>query len=124
MALAPWPVAMRASGSAAVSGGPQNNVVSFDPDVGPSIVRRRATSFMRTYKIDFVALTLAEYTAFVEFFHDTLRDGTLPFAWSNPLTGAASKAQFVLSASPAYTEARLTKDLFNLSFEVRFTVLP
>lgn len=121
VSLPSWPLAMRKRGAAGVSGGPQSNAVSFDPDIGPAITRRRATSFVRNYRVSFDALSLAEYTAFQTFFHTTLQDGTLPFAWYHPMTDGLTKARFILSSNQPYEETRSTKGTYNITCDVQFT---
>ncbi len=109
---------MRQSGAAGVNGGPQNNTVSFDPEIGTSITRRRASSFVRNYKINFSLLTADEFEAFKTFFHNTLLDGVLPFAWQHPMTGASHRCKFKLAGENGYQETRRKNDRFDLEFDI------
>lgn len=115
-----WPETLPAAGALGFTGGPQANVASFEPEIGPSIVRRRSTGAVKMYPITLSMLNLDQYNAFVEFFHATLKDGTLPFVWVNPMTSAANqKMRFVVrSGSEAYQETRLTPNKFKISFSV------
>lgn len=113
-----WPNTVRMSGSSGVSGGPQTNVASFQPEVGPSIDRRRASSFVKTYGVTLPLITAAEHAAFRNFFHNTLSDGVLPFVMRDPMTGQWYKCKFAQGSDRAYTETRITADLFNVQFNM------
>lgn len=113
-----WPLALREFGAAGVSGGPQNNSLSFAPEIGAPITRRRASSFMSKYRVNFDAISENEYTVFKAFFHETLSDGTLPFAWRHPMTQVLHRCRFDLSSDQPYEERRRTNERYDLSFNV------
>lgn len=87
-----------------IQGGPQSNKVSFKPDIGPPIDRRRASAVNRQYQVSCPGLTQEEYLAFVEFYHTTLKEGTLPFMIMDPFTGQEKTFKFG-SDNPAYQES-------------------
>lgn len=115
-----WPLEMRQRGGAGVTGAPQVNIAAFTPEIGPSIDRRRATSFTTIYNIDFAMLSTAEYTAFRTFFHDTLKDGSLPFVWKHPMTDVQMKCKFYMRDGGAYEETRITPTAFGIRCQVQF----
>jgi len=108
-----------------IQGGPQLNKISFNPDVGPSIDRRRASAIARKYQVDCPGLTQTEYLAFVEFYHTTLKEGTLPFTAMDPFTGVEKTFKFG-SEDPAYTESIQRSpgpDYTNGIYQVAFNVV-
>lgn len=107
-----------------IQGGPQSNKVSFKPDIGPPIDRRRASATNRLYQVTCPGLTQEEYLAFVEFYHTTLREGTQPFMIMDPFTGLEKTFKFG-SDDPAYQESiqrspgpDYTNGIYQLSFSV------
>lgn len=117
MAIPQWPSSLPKAGSAGVSGGPQRNVVSFTPEIGPSIDRRRASSSGKIRDVELVNLDLTQYETFKAFFEIDLYNGILPFIWVDPLTSAPAKVKFVQS-DPPYREERTTKTLYKISFQL------
>jgi hypothetical protein len=63
---------------------PQNNRVSFEPDVGPTIDRRRASTSNTMFSAEFDLTSFYQKQVFEEWYRDTLLDGTLPFWWEDP----------------------------------------
>jgi len=70
---------------------PQDNKASFQPDVGPSIDRRRGTAVAFEYDARFPPLSDAQVGYFETFFHTTLVGGTLHFLWADPVSGTSYK---------------------------------
>lgn len=119
MAIPVWPASLPQAASLGGAGEVQANVVSFQPEVGPTIDRRRASIVQRTHQIQFAKLTKAEYLIFVNFFDVTLLSGTLPFTWVNPMTGAAQKVKIVQrQGGSAYQEERVTPDIYRVNFTI------
>ncbi|TNE60820.1 MAG: hypothetical protein EP335_17425 [Alphaproteobacteria bacterium] len=58
---------------------PQANKVSFQPAVGPTIERRRATVAVRQHEVS-ISMGESAAAAFLSFYEDTLQQGTLPFS--------------------------------------------
>lgn len=112
-----WPSVLRLSGAAGVSGAPQGNIVSFQPEIGTSIDRRRASSVTRTYDITLDKITSSEYNAFCQFVEETLISGTLPFVWVHPMTDKTAKVKLV-QKQEMYKETRLTRDLYKIEFQI------
>lgn len=121
---ASWPIGLRSGGAFGVSGGPQSNIDSFQPEIGPSISRRKSTYAVRSYQVELTMINSAERDLFLTFFHTTLRDGNLPFLWVDPMKGKTGlyftqRCKFVpLSEQETYNDQRLTKESFNIRFKV------
>lgn len=119
-----WPTGMRSAGGLNVSGGMQSNLDVFAPDTGPPITRRKSTTVVKTYRVQFQAITRAERDIFYTFFHTTLKDGSLPFKWVDPMKGRVGgdiyyqNCKIVPSDKVPYTETRITPDRYNLSFDL------
>lgn len=119
-----WPTGMRAAGALNVSGGPQSNVSIFEADTGPPVTRRKSTTVVKKYSINFQALTRAERDIFVAWFQNTLKDGNLPFKWVDPMRGRVSgdiyyqNCRIVPNNGVGYSETRVTPDKYNLSFDL------
>jgi len=108
-----------------IQGGPQSNKISFKPDIGPPIDRRRASATNRLYQVNCPGLTQEEYLAFVEFYHTTLKEGTLPFMITDPFTGLEKTFKFG-SDDPAYQESIQRSpgpDYTNGIYQVSFSVI-
>lgn len=108
-----------------MSGGPQSNKIAFKPDVGPTIDRRRATSIARRYSVECPGLSQEEYLAFVEFYHTTLKEGTLPFNARDPFTGDDKIWKFG-DDDPAYQESLMRpvgEDFDEGLYKVQFSVI-
>jgi hypothetical protein len=112
-----WPTSLPQTGLNGASGGPQQNSVSFEPDIGPSIDRRRSSFAGRKIKVELPPITNAQYAIFVSFFEDDLYDGLLPFNFNDPMTQTTKSFKFV-KTEPAYSEQRLTGDMMKISFEL------
>ncbi len=117
MTIVHWPSTLPQAGRANVSGGPQRNVVSFTPEIGPSIDRRRASSTGRTRDVTMPYFTLEEYETFVSFVEIDLHDGVLPFIWVDPISGRPAKVKLVQD-DPLYMETKLKPDQFEISFKL------
>ena len=63
--------------------------VSFKPDVGPILRRRRYTAVSRKYEFDLM-LTQAELNTLDTFFETTCEDGVLSFTMDDPATGLSA----------------------------------
>lgn len=114
-----WPATLPQAASLGGAGELQSNVVSFTPEVGPPIERRRSSIVNRTHEISFAALTQAQYETFVQFFDVDLFSGTLPFDWVNPMTDAPARVKIVQrQGERAYSEQRITPDLYKLNFTI------
>lgn len=72
---------------------PQPNIISFTPEVGPPISRRRGTA--RTYLVSGAFFfTDADLATFWSFWEDDLRDGALSFTLAHPVTGTSCQWRF------------------------------
>lgn len=87
MADAIWPAGLPQSPLVAqYSQQDQDRTVRFKVDVGPDIVRRRATAAIQTVNIK-LKLKGTQLATFQAFFRDTLAAGSLPFTWKHFQTG-------------------------------------
>lgn len=122
---AEWPAAVPFNWTVDMAGGPQSNKIAFKPDVGPTIDRRRATSVTRKYQVECPGLEQDEYIAFVDFYHTTLKEGTLPFNARDPFTGVEKTWKFS-DDDPAYQESfqrPVGEDYGNGLYKVMFSVI-
>jgi hypothetical protein len=69
-------------------------------DAGPAKMRRRFTAAVRTFTIPIV-LNGTQRQAFDSFWINDTQEGTLSFAWSDPVTDVAVNFRFV--AQPQWT---------------------
>ena len=118
MSIAVWPNTLPSGTISDMSGGPQSNAVTFTPQTGPTIDRRRSSSVARKRKIKLPPLTLTQYATFRTFFETTLQYGILPFNWEDPFTGTTVRMKFIQTNDPIYNEVMLTPDLTQIDFEV------
>lgn len=70
----------------------QPNRIAFEPEVGDDITRRRSTTSRKN--ITFKLLSLPGDTTLDDFHDTTLLDGSLPFTWTDPRTGASGTFKF------------------------------
>lgn len=112
-----WPEGLPAAQRVGVTGGPQDNAVSFKPEVGPSIDRRRTSGAFKTYSVELPAMLPEVYDQFVTFVTDTLKDGILPFTWYDPFEREDRRFKFVRK-SPLWSETTVSTDLYSVSFEI------
>ena len=92
--MAEWPASLPDFPTTELTITPQRNVVSFEPEVGPSIDRRRGTAAGKIYSVRLPPITKTQFAAFQEFFEDTLGDGVLPFDHVDPITGTEYEWKF------------------------------
>lgn len=83
------------------TGGPQNNRISFQPEIGEPITRRRGSASGHVFQAQFSNLSDAQRAAFEEWFEDDLYDGTLSFTWDDPITGD-SHTWMLMDEDPPY----------------------
>ena len=114
--VASWPLTARMSPDTdAYTEARQPNRITFEPEVGPPIDRRRGTAAGTLVTIRFTGITDAERETFEDWYRDTLFDGVLPFNWVDPVRGVAATYKF-------------TKDVYQLAahdqkFDLSFRLL-
>lgn len=92
----------------------QSNLITFEPDVGPPLVRKRST--VSVVKASFsLKLTAAQLATLDTFFETTCNEGATPFTWDNPETGATETWAFV--SPPAVGHE--TKGAYAVQIELR-----
>jgi len=94
MTLPIWPYTLPKAGLLGVSGGPQSNVLSFDPEIGPSIQRRRSSSNWRTYEIGLSPINAEQRQTFINFFDNLIGSGVKWFRWVDPMTDIGPRVKF------------------------------
>lgn len=95
---------------------PERNVVSFQPDVGPPIERRRS-SIATTMLSGSGRGTRAEWDSLVAFYKDTLNDGIDPFVRLHPDTNVPIVCKFTGDA-PKLTSVGALYRHFSLSMRI------
>jgi hypothetical protein len=76
------------------TGGPMDQTASFQPDVGPAIVRRRTTARVEMWRFSVLFEDSDAADAFDAWFDGTLQGGTLPFVWRRPGNLAPGRFRF------------------------------
>jgi hypothetical protein len=110
-----WPATLPAA--PATSGWqetPEDNVARFQPDVGPPKLRRRYTGSGSKVSARFL-MTTDQCADLDDFFRGDLADGSLPFTWAHPVTGAS--LTWVFEGPPSYEASDY--GLFNVSVQLR-----
>jgi hypothetical protein len=92
-----------------------DNVVRSPMDTGPAKVRRRATAGVRKMTLESL-MTTAQVATLDTFFTTTLLDGSLPFDWTSPRTGAT--VTFMFTGPPDWGTAGAQWRV-NLPLEIR-----
>lgn len=77
------------------SGGPVDNTIRPQPEVGEPLSRRRFTGEMDDFSGRFTFRTRQELAAFITFYRDDLEDGSLRFDFKHPITGADVEVMFM-----------------------------
>ena len=78
----------------------ERNVISFQPEVGPPLERRRSS--VSTNLVSYpVNVTLDEFETLKDFYRDDLKDGVLPFTRDDPITEVQTTYKF--AAPPKVT---------------------
>ena len=77
------------------TGGPVDQTVSFQPDIGVPITRRRTTGRVESWNIPVTFWSRDTFAEFEEWFHADLKSGVLPFVWRHPSSGAVRKFRLI-----------------------------
>lgn len=98
---APWPVSLPQEPDLAggYSEEDQDLTVTHTPDVGPSIVRARATAGVTTIRWTMI-MDKTQRATLKTFRETTLGGGALPFELAHPITGVLT--DFVFLAQPRF----------------------
>ena len=99
------------------TGGPQRNIVSFQPEIGPSITRRRGSSALSVWEAAFPPFDATQLAAFRSFFEDDLFDGVLAFQWDDPITGTTCLWRFA-DEEPPYKITATAASLYMVSMKL------
>ena len=85
-----------------------NNAIRSLTEVGPAKVRKRSTSAVRPFVV-MVPMSEADIDTLDTFFVTTLSDGTIPFTWTHPRTGAAATFRFINPPQYKYKSGLIAK---------------
>lgn len=110
-----WPEELP-PGSIAGSAAVQANKTAFQPEYGPSIDRRKGSSARMTVSITLPPLTAAEYEIFKEFFYVTLKNGSIPMTYPDPISKENRRFQFKQNR-PVIREKAAPGGRIEISFE-------
>ena len=94
-----------------------DGLLETQPDVGPPISRRRSTAVTRPLRGS-VMCTNAQITTFETFFYTTILNGSLPFSFPDPRTGATILVKFIKGSPPSYSPQGGNNFLLNLDLVV------
>lgn len=109
MPLAVWPPSLPAALMLGASEKLPQNTIASATDAAIDKIRRRFTGGVRRYEGDTILKNQAEtddedenlqIDTFLEFFTETLKDGSQPFTWTHPRTNAAITCRFRPEAPP------------------------
>jgi len=92
MSVPEWPL----SGRTVLRGWqakPQKNRISFQPEIGPPVTRRRGTAAGKAWTARY-KISAADFDAFETWFADTVKAGTLPFDMPHPRSCATARFTF------------------------------
>ncbi len=95
---------------------PDTNVVSFKPEVGPAILRRRSSLSQDVVPCT-MWLSSSDWQDLLAFFRTTLTDGTQPFTWVHPRSKVAGTFQFEGGVPPKVTST--LGPIFVVQFSLR-----
>lgn len=84
MSMTEWPFGVTHKPLPGMKSAPQRNVVSFRPEIGPSIDRRRGSSKVQNATVSFDLTSFTDCDTFKQWFEADLLDGTQPFLWEDP----------------------------------------
>ncbi len=101
MSYTSWPAGLPQRPLPGMSRSPQRNKVSFQPEIGPSIDRRRGSSSVHIIQMAFDLTSFDMVTEFENWFHNDLLDGIEPFLWEDPVDGNIYVWKFA-SEDPPY----------------------
>lgn len=99
------------------SGGPQSNKITFEPEFGPSIDRRRGSYAARNISIELPPLTKGQYETFSSFFYTDLKNGSLPMFFPDPITKEFRQFQFK-QGKPTVRELTMPDGRIKISFNL------
>ena len=92
----------------------EGNIDQFTPEVGMPKTRRRSSNSTERLSGSII-MTTTEYATFLDFFRDTIEDGTKSFNMLHPRTQANTKLQFV--EAPSISD--YGPDLWKVSVKMR-----
>lgn len=111
----PLDVLARRSSSMAAA----DNRRAFDPEGGGlAISRPRSTLGMELWDVELVRIRKEDFAIFQAWVRDDLGEGSLPWTWSHPVSGADATWQFEPDAEP-YRATFEGAGWINVSFRAR-----
>jgi len=111
-----WPTSLPQSVTTTIAGGPQDGRVSFQPDFGPPIERKRTSGLVKVYDMDFGAVDRTQLATFETWFEGTVANGALKFILRDPFDNSP-KWWRIVSSDPVYQLAGVSDTHANLAFK-------
>lgn len=112
-----WPDELPPGNLSGASGGPQSNKISFEPEYGPSIDRRKGSYAARMISITLPPLTQSQYETWQTFFYETLKNGSLAMTFPDPMTKTNRRFKFKQN-KPVIREKSASGGLIEISFDL------
>lgn len=100
------------------NGGPVDSRASFDTEVGPPIDRPRTTALVRAYDARFGNLRAAQLATLDAFLVTELAQGSLPFAWRDPIFGDVARWKVIKNGNLLYSITPRRGDLAEASMKL------
>ena len=97
-----WPTTLPAPNQNGYGETPPNNVISWKPDYGLAMLRRRSTAGVRPLSLQYT-LTQAEIATLDTFYVTTTLGGTARFNFTHPRTLSTVSARFLDGKAPDYS---------------------
>lgn len=114
-----WPVSLRQLPQrGGWSGGPQDTRVTFEPEYGPPITRRRTTAEPKLYQASFGQMTGAQRATFEAFYQTDLAGGVLSFCWRDPVADDVALWRIIGSGKQSYSFVATGADRHDLSMQM------
>lgn len=96
------------------SGKVTSNKVSFEPEIGPPIDRRRSSFTTRTVGVELQPMTQEQYQAFLDWFNINRNS---EFYFPDPITKVNQNFKFANNREP-FKQTRMTSGHIKVTFEL------
>jgi len=117
MAVA-WPPFVSDQAAAnGTSGGLQDNLVSFSPEIGPPLQRSRTSIAPEIWDITLVPQNVGQYQTFVDWFRNDIANGALAFDFPHPATRQAGEWR-IMPANPPFRVVPVDGLKYSISFQI------
>lgn len=96
-------------------GGPLDNRVSFEPELGPPIERPRGTAVVEVFDIELPPMSSAQVEIYETWFRSDIAFGAIPYVWRDPISDAVTRWK-ILKGDPTYRKSQTTKGKVIVTF--------